>query len=211
MASQENAVEAQRAPDPRAPRTRAAILAAFAELLRSGRTDATVRDIVASAGVSRATFYTHFASVDEVAVEMLGSHFARLRDVHLRERQELGARTATSVRAGQERLADVFWSQRDILRPLMACSSSGPAYAAIVRAFANILEEIMRTEIPRLPHGIDVRIAAIGVSNTLVGLLIAWTTGAIEADRDTLVKHLVALLPQWASEPDSPPTHPVGG
>jgi len=162
---------------------------------------------VTEAGVSRAAFYTHFSGVDEVALVVLREIFDELREIHLSERRELGQRTSASVRAGQERLADAFWQQRDLLRPLLEGSHSATAYMAIVRAFATRIESIMCTELPRIPAGIDARLASIAVANTLVGLLAAWVTGHIDVDRKTIVDHLVAMLPAWMSEPDLPTAH----
>lgn len=198
---------AGRAPDPRKERTRTAIVTGLSTLLRQGHSESTVRDVVTEAGVSRAAFYTHFSGVDEVALVVLREIFDELREIHLSERRELGQRTAASVRAGQERLADAFWQQRDLLRPLLEGSHSATAYMAIVRAFATTIESIMCTELPRIPAGIDARLASIAVANTLVGLLVAWVTGHIDVDLKTIVDHLVAMLPAWMSEPDLPTAH----
>ncbi|GAA1630643.1 TetR/AcrR family transcriptional regulator [Leucobacter chromiireducens] len=196
-----------RAADPRTARTREAIVTGFATLLRSGCADASVRDVVASAGISRASFYTHFAGVDEVALTLLRRIFEGLGAVVVAERVALGRRTATSVRAGQERLADAFWEQRDLLRPMLEGPSAGPVYVAIVRAFAETIEALLRSELSRIPAGIDARLAAIGIANTLLGILSAWITDAIVADREAVVDHLVAMLPAWIATPDSPDAH----
>lgn len=196
-----------RAPDPRTARTRAAIVTGLTTLLRSGRGDVTVRDVIAEAGVSRASFYTHFGGVDDVAIAVLRETFVDLRDVHVMERIALGGRTTASVRASQERLADAFWERRDLLRPLMSSSAAGPAYVTIVRAFADTIEWLAAASPERIPPGIDARIAATAVANTLIGLLTAWITGEIDADRDTIVDHLVAMLPGWMTTPDLPAAH----
>lgn len=200
-----------RAPDPRTARTRAAILTGLANLLREGRSDATVRDVVAAAGVSRASFYVHFRGVDDVSAALLEAAFDDLRTQYLAERTRLGRRTAQSVRAGQERLADAFWEQRALLCSLMDSSTSGPAYMGIVRGFAATIAAILDSEQDRVPAGIDPQVASVAVSNTLVGILTAWVSGEIDADRDTVVDHLVAMLPAWMAQPDSPDLEPEEG
>lgn len=49
--------------DPRALRSRAALLSAATALLEAGRSDATVTDVVTRAGTSRPTFYQHFGDL----------------------------------------------------------------------------------------------------------------------------------------------------
>lgn len=197
-----------RAPDPRTARTRSAIVTGYANLLREGTCDASVREVVAEAGVSRASFYTHFSGVDEVALILLREMFVELGETYSAERIRLGGRTNASVRAGQERLADAFWERRKLLGPLMEGNQSAPAYMEIVRSFAETIERLFAADPERLPARIDGRVAAVAVSNTLAGLLVAWVTGAIDADRETIVEHLIAMLPSWVSQPDSPARHP---
>lgn len=200
-----------RAPDPRTARTRAAIVTGYSKLLREGNCDASVREVVAEAGISRASFYTHFSSVDEVALILIRDMFVGLADTHLAEHIRLGGRTDESVRGGQERLADAFWQHRDTLRPLMEGGQASAAYVEIVRAFSATIEQLLGHEPERMPAGIDPYVASVAIANTLVGLLTAWVTGSIETDRDTIVTHLIAMLPAWVSQPDSPAPHPRGG
>lgn len=56
----------------RRPRTQAAVLAATAELLKSvPLSDLSVARILAAAGVGRTSFYEHFASKDDVVVQIM--------------------------------------------------------------------------------------------------------------------------------------------
>lgn len=193
-----------RAADPRTARTRAAIVTGYASLLREGNCDVTVRDVVTAAGISRASFYTHFDGVNEVALILVREMFAGLGAEYLDERLRTGYRTSEAVRAGQERLADAFWERRTTLAPLLEGGQAAATYIEIVRAFATTIEQLLRHDLSRIPAGIDPYLAAVAIANTLVGLLSAWITGSIDADRDLVVDHLIAMLPAWVSQPDSP-------
>ncbi|GAA1780193.1 TetR/AcrR family transcriptional regulator [Nocardioides hankookensis] len=66
--------------DPRATRSRTQLTDALGDLLRCQDAGAiSVSALCAAAGVSRPTFYQHFATIDEVAVASVERRFVRLR------------------------------------------------------------------------------------------------------------------------------------
>ena len=95
--------------DPRARRTREAILGAFATLALNRRYDAIrTADLIAAAGVGRSTFYEHFRSKDEVLV-------AAIEPVlHTLASAALGRASKAQVRA----ILDHVWEQRAVARML---------------------------------------------------------------------------------------------
>lgn len=61
------ATKAERKPDPRPARTRAALIEAAQQILAAGdRGDASIQEITELAGVAQGSFYNHFASKDEL-------------------------------------------------------------------------------------------------------------------------------------------------
>jgi len=202
--SDNTAATSVRATDPRIERTRTAIVSALRTLLHEGRTGLSVREVVAAAQVSRASFYLHFSGVEQVALVLLRETFEQLRTAYVAERRELGQRTDHSVRAGQQRLADAFWEQRALLGPLMESNFCGAAYSDMVRSFAHMLETLFTSEPARVPTVLDPSITSVALSHLLIGLLTDWVTGRMDAPKEQIVDHMVALLPSWATQPDLP-------
>lgn len=103
-------------PDPRTGRTREAILTAFRKRALERRYD-TIRitDLIAEAGIGRATFYEHFRGKDAVllaAMEPVLDPMARAA---------LGRPVAAHLRA----TLDHVWQQRFVGRILLASSADG--------------------------------------------------------------------------------------
>ncbi|ATY32859.1 TetR/AcrR family transcriptional regulator [Sphingomonas psychrotolerans] len=95
--------------DPRARRTRAAILGAFTALALSRRYDVIrTADLIAAAGVGRSTFYEHFRSKEEVLVSAVEPI------LHTLASAALGRASQVQVRA----TLDHVWDQRAIARVL---------------------------------------------------------------------------------------------
>ena len=96
--------------DRRVARTRAAIVSAYSDLvLRGGRQDIKVAEIVAHANVGRSTFYEHFSGADAVFLEALAGPLSLVAD-------------AISGQGDAQRLATMlrhFWENRQRARDML--------------------------------------------------------------------------------------------
>jgi AcrR family transcriptional regulator len=101
-------------PDPRALRTRRALLAAFRDLLLEGKQLEGVRaaSVAARAGVSRSTLYEHFAGVEGLVSTSIATPFAVLVDA---------LETGDNIAADLQQLLDHFWAANASQNPV-----SGP-------------------------------------------------------------------------------------
>ena len=98
------------ATDPRAQRTREAILHAFGVLARDRRYDSIrTAELIAAAGIGRSTFYEHFRGKDEVLVAAVEPI------LHTLASAALGRASQVQVRAMLEHL----WEQRGVGRLLL--------------------------------------------------------------------------------------------
>jgi AcrR family transcriptional regulator len=181
--------------DPRAQRTRQKVFDAVEQLVGEGG-DVTVSAIVGRAGVSRATFYTHFADLDDLAVRLQEAAFDDIAAVARREHSDSdsGAMLASQVRLVQH-YADH--------RPLYAAIFSLPNAQVVQARVSDAMERDIREHIEdlrgagRLPQGVLVEIAARYLADAATGVIVAWVVGRLDADVDTLARHLLELMPRW--------------
>src|ERR1700759_3341377 len=110
--------------DARARKTRTALLRAFANLLLSGRYEnLKIADITLQAGISRSTFYAHYASMDALLADSLAVPFAVL------------AKTIGPDFTEPEliRLLQHFWSNRTSARCLLVGTARRKTTEVLVR------------------------------------------------------------------------------
>jgi AcrR family transcriptional regulator len=163
--------------DPRASRTRAAILAAFTALVLSRRYDAIrTAGLIAAAGVGRSTFYAHFRSKDEVliaAVEPI---------LHTLAGAALGRASKVQVRM----MLDHVWEQRGVARVLL----DGRTGARLQRRLAALIEA--RLDAPAA-------MAAMAVAAAQLTMLRLWVGGEVACPAADLALQMITcarLLPE---------------
>lgn len=146
-------------PDPRTGRTRDAILAAFRALALERRYDAIrVTDLIAEAGIGRATFYEHFRGKDDVllaAMEPILQPMARAA---------LGRPVEAHLRA----TLDHVWEQRMVGRVILD-STAG-------RKLRRRLAEMIAAGLDDGPVPVTIRSAAIAAAQ--LAMLRQWLGGA---------------------------------
>ncbi|UAJ79759.1 TetR/AcrR family transcriptional regulator [Leifsonia sp. ZF2019] len=178
--------------DPRVQRTRQKLFDAV-ERLSARPGEVTVSAIVAESGVSRATFYTHFADIDELALRMQESAFAAIaaseRDGH--------AGDHTAAMLDSQRLLVEHYADH---RSLYAAVYRLPAGRGVQARVAWVMAGSIRSHIQdtgALPAGLDVDLAATYIANAATGLLVSWVLGEVEAEPEQLAEHLLELMPAW--------------
>ncbi len=160
-------------PDPRTGRTREAILAAFRALALDRRYNAIrVTDLIAAAGIGRATFYEHFRGKDDVllaATEPILDPMARAA---------LGRPVEAHLRA----TLDHIWQQRFVGRILLA-SSAG---AKLQRHLADMIA----TGLDDTPVPAAMRAAAIAAAQ--IAMLRLWLSGTAPCTAQALARQMMA-------------------
>ena len=146
----------------RGERSRAAILAAFIELLfRDGFENVSVQGIVAGAGVARSTFYEHFSSKEDVLRASMAQFF------------EVLARCLASDDPVPE-LAGVlshFWGNRRLVDAIFG----GTPRRILALSLSEMIEARLRERGDKLL--LPPRLAAIHLAEAQLALVESWLRG----------------------------------
>ena len=147
--------------DPRGARTRRALLEAFSvEVLSRPYEDITVDDIARRGGISRSTFYQHFASKNALLAESLGRVFKTLADAL---GSEDNSRQLTAV-------LEHFWENRALSRALLSGSMRRHAVEVLAALVQRRFGRNNRLIVPS-------RIAALQIADSLLSPVGAWLAG----------------------------------
>jgi AcrR family transcriptional regulator len=153
--------------DPRAARTRRAILDAFIGLVGDRPYDRFgVAEIVARAGIGRATFYDHYRGKDDLLHKSMAWLLELIASAAAPEADENRLRFAVAH----------FWDNRRLARAVL----SHPIGPIVRRGLAAILE---RTHAPA---------AAAQIAGAQLALLEAWVRGEFSATQEEIVERLRA-------------------
>lgn len=156
-------------------RTRAAILASFLRLVLERRYDAIrIADLVAEAGVGKATFYEHFRSKSDVLIAAM-------------EPVLLALSTAASGRAARsyvKAMVSHLWERRSTGRTILN-SSTAPV-------IQRRLAEMVRLHIERTGKvGIAPSIRATGIAAAQIAMLRSWLTGEASCSADEITDRMI--------------------
>jgi AcrR family transcriptional regulator len=182
--------------DPRALRSREAIVAALREEIRAGR-PVTISSVSDAAAVSRVTFYNNFTGLEEAAWFAVAAELRGLLDRDVEER-ELGTPPPEVGVDSLRQVIDMLRDNHDLTRLANAYrdDSGLPGIAAvlltIVREFRSLFGD------PDAPHA---EAENIYVASGLHGVFqVAVENGE---DSASVARTAFALLPAWMREPRS--------
>jgi AcrR family transcriptional regulator len=180
--------------DPRAIRTREALVSAFRDLVQEQHPgEMTVAALCRAAGINRSTFYQHFSSPEDLAVHAFGDLFDAVvaTDIALRP-------TTTPLDASRQAIAGIVGfvaAHRSTYASLLGPGAPPALYRAIVSTYAEHSVDAIRLA-PGRPEEADPLVTAQYLAGGVLGALGRWL---VEPDRSeaALVDALVACLPGW--------------
>lgn len=153
----------------------------------------SVSGIVREAGISRANFYAHYASLDELALALHQSAFAQIATGYSE-----ASDAAESMLESQRRLVAHYVENLAFYRTVSKMPVSREAYLAGVRAMAEQMETALRSHPEAISNG-STSATARYIAGAAYGLIDAWVSGEIELSEDELVERLTSMLPTWFS------------
>ena len=155
---------ADRTPDRRARRSRAAIVAAFNRLiLERGYAELTPGTVAEAADVGRSTFYEHFSGLDDLLTQTLGPVLAPLANGCLE----------SSVPDATFKTVEHLWENRRLARVLLC----GDAYAVVLRSFAHLFTSAVAEKARGGRIQLEPELIALQLAAGQLAVLSAWLSG----------------------------------
>jgi AcrR family transcriptional regulator len=150
--------------DPRARRTREALLQAFFALVLSQPfEELSAEQIAAHAGVGRSTFYEHFRGKNELLAASIAGPFGALADT-------------VAEKDNTERLTRVlehFWQNRHVARALF----NGPMRARMAAVLERLVRQRLRADrAASARFALPAQLASVQIAATLFAPVTAWLT-----------------------------------
>ncbi|MGO1227953.1 MAG: TetR/AcrR family transcriptional regulator [Brachybacterium sp.] len=189
----------------RATTTRSAIASAVVSLSTAGK-PLTVSAVVREAGVSRPTFYTHFADLDDVIVMI---HEQALAEVASWQQRALEGPEHWSEPDAQQESFRRFAEYVDQHRELYATIFELPTGAEVRRRVSRVMADALQARLEKVatpPEGISAEAISSALAAAYTHLLGMWVRGELEATVDDVMAHLTVLMPAWLMDPATPPT-----
>ncbi|WP_168627947.1 TetR/AcrR family transcriptional regulator [Cryobacterium sp. BB307] len=180
--------------DPRAQRSRDAIMRVARELSGGPVGELTVAHIVSKAGISKSTFYQHFTGLDDVLLLLLEDALGSINYDDLVARHGEGNPLAITV-LGHRRVIAQFEEHATLFTHVLTSEELSRARDGIVQLITDLLDRTMRA-IPH-PPDVDIPVAARFVASGFVGVIIDWFQHGRARDPDELAASLAQLTPEW--------------
>lgn len=185
--------------DPRAEHTRQMVFTAVRQLISDRNASVTVADIVRAARISRSTFYAHFGSLDDLAVEVLRSQFDEINGLDVDWRREDLIPGRAAARLGFGRLVAHIVDNFPLYWSALQTPHTRSAYDELVESYSIRLMDSVIT-VGGAPDDVDAKLVSTFVAGGAMTLIRAWMHGQIELSDDDLLRQLVDLLPPWILE-----------
>ena len=185
--------------DPRALRTRQKLVDAFhAAVADADPAAMSVASLTRAAGVNRTSFYSHFASPEDLAIHALSDLFDVVGDADILIHS--AREPAPAAEASRRTLGDIVgfvYERRDSYARVLGPGAAPRLLRAVTEAFTE-RTVASHERISTRPPGADVRVTARFLAGGVLGVIGAWLSD--DQSRwtpDELVEALIHCLPGW--------------
>ena len=178
--------------DPRALRTRRKLVDAFhAAVTDADPAAMSVASLTRAAGVNRTSFYSHFASPEDLAIHALSDLFDVMGDADILMPAQEASRRAL------EDIVGFVHERRDSYARVLGPGAAPRLLMAVTEAFTERTVASLE-RIGTRPPGADLRVTARFLAGGVLGVIGTWLSD--DQSRwtpDELVEALTHCLPRW--------------
>lgn len=180
--------------DPRAVRTREAVIRAATDLAGRGE-PITMRRLAEEAGVSRSSLYAQFAALDDVAVMVLSRSFEQIGEADVLARAQDGAEVAPIAFRAATRLAEHIDERRTFYRSALDWAVSMRGHDVLEERYAAIVAASLEVSDPAMDA--DERDdLAVFVAGGALSLIRRWLRSDRPVTAEQMAARLVAAMPE---------------
>jgi AcrR family transcriptional regulator len=184
--------------DPRAVRTRQKLIDAFhAGIAEADLSALSVSSLARAAGINRTSFYSHFASPEDLAIHALSELFDVVGNADIVMRS---SHSVPAAEASRRALRDIvrFTDERRQSYARVLGPGAAPRLARGVTEAFTERTALSLARMPSLPPGADVAVTARFLAGGVLGVIGAWLSADDPArSPEELVEALVQCLPGW--------------
>ena len=186
--------------DPRAVRTRQKLVAAFhAAVAESDPAAMSVAALARAAGINRTSFYSHFASPEDLAIHALSELFDVVGEADILMRQKHSVPADEASRRALHDIVAFVHERRDSYARVLGPGAAQRLLQAVTDAFTERTVASLQRIVTR-PAGADVRVTARFLAGGVLGVIGAWLCEEHPertASPDDLVEALTQCMPSW--------------
>jgi len=184
--------------DPRAVRTRQKLIAAFhVAVAESDPAAMSVAALARAAGINRISFYSYFASPEDLAIDALSELFDVVGEADILMRAEHSVPADEASRRALHDIVAFVHERRDSYARVLGPGAAPRLLQAVTDAFTERTVASLQ-RIATRPSGVDVRVTARFLAGGVLGVIGAWLSQD-QPDRspDELVEALTQCMPAW--------------
>lgn len=181
--------------DDRVTSTRGTLVSAYRFAAEQQVSNLSVTWLCTHAQVGRSTFYTHFASVDELAIAAITADFGSISDQDISHRRSSSADRRRIARDGLLALIHSLDASRSLVDYAVRVGSHADVLAGLIATFVEHIHATVALEYSsRSPEHKALIEEYVGAGTAHV--LLSWLNDPSPLAPDELVDWLVDLLPQ---------------
>jgi AcrR family transcriptional regulator len=184
--------------DPRAVRTRQKLVEAFHAGIADGELSAmSVSSLARAAGINRTSFYSHFASPEDLAIHALSELFDVVGSADIVMRASHSVPAAEASRRALRDIVEFVYERRVSYARVLGSAAAPRLVRGVTEAFTE-RTAVSLARMPSLPPGADVAVTARFLAGGVLGVIGAWL-GRDSPSRspEELIEALVQCLPGW--------------